>query len=81
MKGLKQTTRNAIAYIAANLADRRFTSRDLPSEFRLCMSGLVSKDFLTSTRYPNTSLRIYTITPGGLYYARHYAQTEMESYQ
>jgi hypothetical protein len=78
MKGLKQSTRNAIAYIATNHAEGTFTTFDMPKEHRRAMSGVVNKGHVQTLGVTDRKCRTYRITDKGRYYANRFASDEME---
>ena len=80
MKGLKQTSRDLIAWVSVTNPDTSFHTLDVPEHLRKSLSGLVIKDFLTSVR-DESEYRTYRITDSGLSYATRYAADEQAAFR
>ena len=77
MKGLKQTTRETIAYIAAKHSEGSFHTNDIPEQYRYALSGCKNKGFLDTLSRDNKKRSTFKVTPQGPTYARRYAADEM----
>lgn len=77
MKGLKQTTRELIAYIAVKHPSEPFHTLDIPAEYRYSLSGCKNKGFVDTIARDSNKRSTFRVTPEGLTYARRFASDEM----